>query len=413
MLNHRFNQAIAVKLPTPVHRLPFTEFIILMALTTSMVALTIDAMLPALSEIGRELGVSDSNDTQLIISMVFLGMAIGQMIFGPLSDSLGRKPALYVSLSVFVVGCLLSIFATDFNTMLVGRLLQGIGASGPRIIPMALVRDEYEGRGMARIMSLIMMVFILVPMLAPMLGQFILYLSEWRGIFVSFLGMALVLLLWFSFRQPETLAVEHRKPFSFSVVLSGIIEVCKTRTAIGYTIAVGVASGPFLAFLSTVQQILEEQYQLGSNFTFYFAVLAMSIGIASYVNAKLVIKHGMRFLSRLALMVIITLGVLFSLLIGFLGEQPSLVLLMIYLAVTLFFMGIIFGNMNTLAMEPLGHIAGVGAAVVGSLSTFISVPIGIAIGQAYQASVMPLVLGFLTCSVLALLLMSWAEKESV
>ncbi len=411
MLSAHLKQTSIVKLPNPIHRLPFIEFIALMALTTSLVALTIDAMIPALPDIGQALNVQDSNDNQLIIAMVFLGMAMGQIFFGPFSDSFGRKPSLYLSLAVFAVGCIMSAMATNFTVMLIGRLLQGIGASGPRIVPMALIRDEYEGRGMARIMSLIMMVFILVPMLAPMFGQLVVFLTNWRGIFYSFLLIAMILLVWFSFRQPETLPPEKRKPFTMKVILLGIIEVFKNRKSLGYTLSVGVASGPFLAYLSTAQPILEVQFGLGATFTIYFALLSLSIGIASYVNSKLVIKFGMRFLSYYALAVIIIASVLFGLLRFFIGVEPSLMFFMGYLIVTLFAMGIIFGNMNALAMEPLGHIAGVGAAVVGSLSTLISVPIGIAIGQAYHQSVMPLVFGFLICTLVALVLMAWAEKE--
>lgn len=401
-----------MKLPQPIHRLPFVEFIALMALTTSLVALSIDAMIPALPAIGQALNVVDSNDNQLIISMVFLGMAVGQIFFGPFSDSYGRKTSLYVSLSVFAIGCVMSAVSTDFTVMLIGRLLQGIGASGPRVIPMALIRDEYEGRGMAKIMSLIMMVFILVPMLAPMFGQLVVYLSDWRGIFYSFLLIAVILLVWFAFRQPETLVREKRKPFTIKVVANGIAEVFKNRKALGYTLAVGVISGPFLAYLSTAQPILEEQFELGPTFTIYFALLSLSIGVASFVNSKLVIKHGMRFLSYCALGGIIVSSSLFALMLFVLNSEPSIMVFMGYLIVTLFCMGIIFGNMNSLAMEPLGHIAGVGAAVVGSLSTLISVPIGIAIGQAYEHSVMPLVAGFLIFTLIASLLMIWAETDS-
>ena len=158
-----------------------------MALTTSLVALTVDGMLPALPEIGRDLGATNPSDPQLVVSMVFLGMGFGQLIFGPLSDSIGRKPSLYIGMVVFIIGCLMCNFAQSFEMMIAGRIVQGVGASGPRIVPMALIRDEYEGRGMARIMSLIMMVFILVPMVAPLLGQVVIYYADWRAIFTCFL----------------------------------------------------------------------------------------------------------------------------------------------------------------------------------------------------------------------------------
>ena len=400
-----------VKIFSPVQRLPFVEFIALMALTTSLVALTIDSMLPALPEIGRDLAISDPNHNQLIISMVFLGMAFGQLLFGPMSDSFGRKSALYAGMAVFVVGCLLSIFATDFNTMLIGRILQGIGVSGPRVVPMALIRDEYEGRAMAQVMSLIMMVFILVPMLAPAFGQLVLYLADWRAIFGSFLGLAFILTLWFSMRQPETLAPENRKPFSFKQVMAGLVEVCKIRSALAYTLAVGVVSGRFLTYLSTAQPILQDKYGLGAQFALYFAILSLAIGVASFVNSKLVMRLGMRFLSRWAMSAIIGLSLLFMLPVFLTDGSPPLWLLMIYLVAILFCMGILFGNLNTMAMEPLGHIAGIGAAVVGSLSTLVSVPLGVVIGMFYDNSVMPLVAGFFVCSIGALWLIHWAEPS--
>ncbi len=382
-----------------------------MALTTSLVALTVDGMLPALPEIGRDLGATNPSDPQLVVSMVFLGMGFGQLIFGPLSDSIGRKPSLYIGMVVFIIGCLMCNFAQSFEMMIAGRIVQGVGASGPRIVPMALIRDEYEGRGMARIMSLIMMVFILVPMVAPLLGQVVIYYADWRAIFTCFLVLAIVLLVWFAIRQPETLAIEKRKPFNIKTVLAGFKEVLKNRIALGYTASIGMVSGAFVAYLATAQPILQEQYALGLQFPAYFAVMSLSIGIASYLNSKLVIKWGMRLLSSWSLMLIIIISSCFALYLYFIGAEPSLWLLMIYLVVVLFFNGILFGNMTSMAMEPLGHIAGVGAAVVGSLSTFISVPFGILVGHSYTGSVMPLVLGFAGCCAVALWLMQWAEAE--
>jgi DHA1 family bicyclomycin/chloramphenicol resistance-like MFS transporter len=398
-----------LKLFSPVQRLPFVEFIALMALTTSIVALCIDGMLPALPQIGRDLGVSDPNGAQLVISMLFLGMGIGQLIFGPLSDSIGRKPSLYIGVVVFIIGCLMSIFATTFEMMIAGRIIQGIGASGPRIVPMALIRDEYEGRGMARIMSLISMVFILVPMLAPLLGQVIIYFFDWRAIFTGFLILSIVLLLWFATRQPETLVIEKRKELSFKSVAGGFKEVFKSRTAIGYTASIGMVSGAFIAYLATAQPILQDQYELGLQFPAYFAVLSLSIGISSYLNSRLVMKWGMRFLSFWALVFIIASSVIFAVYLYLSGVQPSLWLFMAYMTVILFFTGVLFGNVVSMAMEPLGHVAGVGAAVVGSLSTFISVPFGVLVGHSYNGSVMPLVLGFAGCCLVSLWLMRWAE----
>jgi DHA1 family bicyclomycin/chloramphenicol resistance-like MFS transporter len=385
------------------------EFVTLMALLISLVALSIDAMLPALPEIGRDLGVERGNDNQLIISVLFLGLAAGQLIYGPLSDSTGRKPAIYLGLILFILGCLLSIFATNFTVMLAGRFLQGIGAGGPRIVIVALVRDCYEGRAMARIMSFVMAVFILVPALAPALGQVILIVAHWRAIFVSFLVLAVTAFAWFALRQPETLTADRRKPFSPRRIGLAVVETCKNRIAFGYTIAAGLIFGAFIGYLASAQQIFQELYGLGRLFPIYFAVLALSIGSASYVNARLVMRFGMRFLSDRALLVLCGFSAVSFLAAAVLSGQPPLWVLMTYLMIAFFCIGILFGNFNSLAMQSVGHIAGVAAAVVGSLTTFISLALGTAIGQAYNGTVLPLVGGFALLGLGSLGVMRWAE----
>ena len=198
----------------PTKPLGIPEFVTLLAMMVSILALSIDAMLPALGQIGVDLGVSDVNDTQLIISAMFLGFAAGQIIAGPVSDSFGRKPVIYGGYAVFIVGCMASMMATNFETMLAGRVLQGLGAAAPRIVSLALVRDGYEGRAMARIMSIVMAIFILVPAVAPGVGQVTLLFAHWRVIFGLLLLMAVIALVWFAARQPETLAVSDRRKFS-------------------------------------------------------------------------------------------------------------------------------------------------------------------------------------------------------
>ncbi len=389
--------------------LRFGEFVALMALMISLAALSIDAMLPALPEIGKDLGVQNSNDSQLIISLLFLGMAIGQMMYGPLSDSIGRKPTIYIGFSLFIIGCLFSILAKSFTFMLVGRVLQGIGAAGPRTVTISLIRDQYQGRAMARVMSFVMSVFILVPAIAPALGQGILVFAHWRAIFGMFMLLAIVTLSWFAIRQPETLIPNLRVPFSFKQVLMAVREICVNRIALGYTITTGLIFGAFLGYLNSAQQVFQDQYALGMQFPLYFAVLALFVGGASYLNARLVVHHGMRSITSWALRVLSGLSVIFLIIVYLLGGNPPLWALMVYFMFSFFCVGLLFGNLNALAMEPLGHIAGVGAAVVGSLSMFISLPLGILIGQNYSGTILPLVGGFATLSTTSIMVIYWAE----
>ena len=389
--------------------LPFGEFVALLALMTALVALSIDAMLPALSTIAGELGATRANDNQLVISLIFLGLSVGQIVYGPLSDSIGRKRPIYLGIGIYFFGTLLCLLATDFRVLLIGRFLQGVGAAGPRSVAVALVRDQYAGRQMARVMSFVMTVFILVPVIAPLLGQGILLVAHWRAIFGLYLVLALLVWAWFALRQPETLAVERRIPFQLTRILGAFREVFTNRIAFGYTIMAGLISGAFIGYLNSAQQIFQEEYRLGAQFPFYFAALALALGSASYVNAQLVVRFGMRLLSRWALIALIVLALLFFGYAFVMNGQPPLVLLMSYLLISFFAIGILFGNLNALAMEPLGHIAGVGAAVVGSLSTFISTFLGSAIGQSYNGTVLPLVGGFALLGLVTFGVMLWAE----
>ena len=393
--------------------LRFGEFVALMALMTSLVALSIDAMLPALSEIGQDLGVERENSTQLVVSVLFIGMAVGQMFYGPISDSTGRKSAIYVGFGLFIAGSILALVSTSFTALLAGRVLQGLGAAGPRIVSVALIRDQYAGREMARVMSFVMTVFILVPVIAPSLGQVILLIASWRAIFGLFLVLALITLTWFGLRQPETLLPAQRTPFSLGRIMRAIGEVLRNRIAFGYTLTAGVVFGAFLGYLNSSQQIFQLQYGLGKLFPLYFGILAISLGCASFANGKLVMRFGMRFLAKSALMMVCALSTVFFVMAFMWAGHPPLWLFMFYFIVAFFGVGILFGNLNAMAMEPLGHIAGVGAAVVGSLSTFISLILGAIIGQLYNGTVLPLVGGFAVLSAISLVIITWVgDKEA-
>jgi MFS transporter, DHA1 family, multidrug resistance protein len=391
----------------------YVEFIVVLSLMMALTALSIDAMLPALSQIGTDLNITNPNDRQLVVSLIFLGLSAGQLFFGPLSDKIGRKQAIYAGYAMFMLGSLVSIFSPSFTVMLVGRALQGLGVSAPRAVSLAMVRDLFEGRKMARVMSFSMSVFILVPIIAPMIGQGIMSVAGWRSIFGSFLLFALVTLVWFAFRFPETLASENRTPFSFKRIVNSVREILKIRLASGYILTAGMVFGVFLSYLISSPQIFQEQYALGELFPFYFAAVALSLGIASLLNARLVMRFEMTQLVRVALSVAFGLAVIFlGVSIQFAGHPP-LWIFMPYLMVSFFFIGILFGNLNALAMQPLGKMAGIGSAVVGSLSTLISMVLGTAIGRSYNGTIFPLVLGMVVLTGASILVARWAESKSV
>ena len=263
---------------------------------------------------------------------------------------------------------------------------------------------------MARLMSLVMMVFILIPAIAPALGQAILLIASWRGIFMALLLLSSMTLVWFYLRQPETLSFEARRPISPASLGGAFVEVLHTRSTVLYTLSGGMIFGSFVGFLNSAQQIFQELYGLGMRFPAYFAVLALTIGCASLINARLVIRLGMRFLCILGLGVTVLTSAVF--LVYCLIGDPGIWLLMAYLMVTFFCTGILFGNINALAMEPLGHMAGLASSMIGSAKTLISLLLGYVIGYAYDSSVVPLVTGFFPLSALAFGLMWLSGSEA-
>ena len=393
-----------------IKSLGMAEFVILLAAMISIVALATDVMLPALDVIGAELGVTDPNDAQLVISSLFLGFAVGQLVAGPLSDSFGRKPVIYLGYAIFIIGCLLSLYATNWSMMIVGRVLQGLGAASPRIVTLALVRDSYSGRSMARIMSITMSVFILVPAIAPALGQVVIFAGGWQATFVLLIVTAFVTGLWFMARQPETLLPEKRIKFSLRSIGQGTLVVCASRVAMGYTIATGLIFGAFLGYLSTAQQVFQITFQSGNLFAVYFALAALAIGAASVVNSLLVMRLGMRALTWWAMIGVTVLAIGFLVIVQMSEGVPSFALFMVWLLASFFCVGILFGNMNAIAMEPLGAIAGLGAALVGSISNFIALPLGWVIGDHFDGGVTSLVMGFAVLGAASLGVVMWAER---
>lgn len=387
------------------------EFVVLVALLNAMTAMSIDTMLPALGTIAAELGAADQNSRQFIVTAFFAGLTIGTLVYGPWSDSIGRKPAIMIGLAIYAVGSLICLFSTSFTMLLAGRLVQGFGAAAPRIVSIAMVRDGQAGAAMARVMSLVMMVFMLVPILAPSVGQLVLLVASWRVIFLGFLAMGVVAGLWLWLRQEETLPPSRRSPLSLAALSSAARDVFSQPVTMGYTFATGFIFGSFIIYLGTSQQIFAEQYGQGEYFALWFAFFATGIAAAMLVNARLVMRYGMRRLSALALRVLVALSALFLIVSLAAHGHPPLWSLAIFLLINFFCSGLLFGNFNAIAMEPMGRIAGMAAAISGALSSLTAILTGGAIGQLYDGTVIPMVAGFAGLGLLALLVTRWADAR--
>jgi len=379
------------------------EFIALMASLMSIVALAIDALLPAMSTIGISINSIDSNNNQLLITMIFLGLGVGQLLFGPLSDSLGRKPMVYIGFSIFTIASIICVLSPTLEWMIFGRILQGIGLAAPRTIAIAIIRDMYKGDYMAKIMSFITTFFILVPVVAPVIGKFILNLYHWKGIFYIQILMAFLVCIWFWKRQPETLKPEYKIKFNKHLFIDGFKELIKYKVTLGFTIISGFISGAFIVYLSASQIIFENQYDLKEEFPYIFAGLAIGVGLSTFLNGSIVMRLGMWRLSFIAI-IVFSLNALLYVLLFWNTENPSLAILLVFMAIQFFTIGFIFGNIRAIAMEPIGHIAGIGAALTGFVSTIMAVPIANYIGSFINATALPLFVGFSVFGVFSVLI---------
>lgn len=397
--------------PTPP-RLRLFEFTALLAFLSAIVAFAIDAMLPALDEIAAELTPGNVNRAQLVLTTFILGMGLGTFFTGPLSDAIGRRRTIGWGVGLYILGAALGAMAQSLDLLLAARFLQGIGAAGPRIAAMALVRDQYSGREMARVSSFIAMIFILIPAAAPALGQLIIGFAGWRGVFVAFILFSATSLAWLYARQPETLDPARRRPFRLASLRAGAAEVMGSAEVRLYTLVMALGFGQMFALLSSAQQIFAGVYGITDTFPRWFALMALLSGAATLLNARFVVRLGMRRIVRAAyaMQVVAAALMLGVLSLGVLPAGVAFGAFFIW-AVSLFFMaGVTFGNLNALAMQHMGHLAGMTASVVMASSTVLAVAIAAPIGLAFDGTPLPVVIGALVCSALAWGLMGRAQE---
>ena len=392
----------------PTQRLGQTEFIAMMAMLVATVAFSIDAMLPALPEIGAALSPTNLNHAQLIITSFVLGMGVGTLFTGPLSDAFGRKPVMVGGAIVYVAACGLAWAAKSLEMMLFARVLMGLGAAGPRVVAMALVRDLYQGRDMARIMSFVMAVFALVPALAPTLGYFIIAGFGWRAIFAAFMLFSAITVIWLLLRQPETLAPERRRPLSITALTTATREMFAHPTA-RLSIAVQtLVFGMLFVVLSSTQPVFDITFGQGEHFHYWFGGIALIAASASLLNARLVMRLGMRAIIKTVLTVQIGMTLAMIIITAFDGPYwLAFGTYVIWVTGNFFQAGLTIGNLNALAMEEMGHIAGLAASIIAALSTIGAVIIAAPVALMFDGTPMPMALGALVAAILAL----WLTKK--
>ena len=389
-------------------------FVAMMAMLFATTALSIDAMLPALPAIGAELSPGDPNKAQLVVALFFAGLGFGTLIAGPVSDAVGRKVTLMVCAAIFLLGAALCVVAQSLEMLLFARFLQGVGACGPRAVGTAVIRDLYKGRDMARIVSLVMMIFALVPAVAPLLGQGIMLLGSWRLIFVSFIVFAIVVQVWVALSLHETLPPENRRRLEVGLLWQAAREMLTHRVALISTACQALTSACLVATLSSQQGIFEQRFDRADSFPTWFALIAVCSIAGSFTNSRTVVKYGMRsvLIATYFGQVGLTLAYLLLDASGLLPEVLVFPAHILWSIGIFAMMGLAMGNLNALAMEDLGHIAGFAASMITAVSIVVSVVIAVPVGLAFDGTQVPLLTGVAVFSGLALLLMHLVRKPA-
>lgn len=386
----------------------FVEFVCLIAIMMALNALAIDAMLPALPAIGEDLGVANENTRQWIITAYLLGFGVAQLAYGPLSDRFGRKPVLLGGIGIYVAFSVLAAFSHTFAVLILARIGMGIGVAATRVLAVSIVRDRYEGRTMARVMSLSFLVFLAVPILAPTVGQLVLLVGPWQWIFWVFALFGSGFMIWAGLRLPETLHAEDRRPISVRPIAAAFRQALSNRQAMGYTLAMTAIIGGLFGFINSSQQIFFDVFHAPQLFTTVFALVACGIAVSSLLNSQLVEKLGSRLISHSALLGFIAFSMIHAAIA--ISGHDNIWTFSILQGCKMFCFGLVAGNFGSMAMEPMGHIAGTASSAQGFISTVIGALVGFAIGQSFNGTTVPLTVGFAILSVVALLLVLWAEK---
>ncbi|WP_055087190.1 multidrug effflux MFS transporter [Jannaschia donghaensis] len=382
------------------------EFVALMAMTSATIAFSIDAMLPALPAIGAALAPDAPNTAQLVIVAFVFGMGLGTLFAGPLSDALGRKRVMIGGAVIYSIAAAACTVAPSLETLLLLRVAQGVGASGPRVVAQAMVRDLYAGRGMAQVASLVMMIFVLVPAIAPLIGAWIIAGFGWRGVFWAFVAFSAVSSLWLLIRQPETLPADLRRPLRLTKLRAAAAEVFANGNVVRAITVQTLVFGMLFATITSVQQTYAQTFDRAESFPLWFGMVALLSGIASFANAALVTRLGMPFLIRVALGWHMGLSVILGLawIAGLIPAAWTFPAFVIWQVSVFAMAGLCIGNLNALAMQPMGHIAGMASSIISAVSTIMAVFVAAPIGLSFDGTPVPLFIGVALCAGIGLLL---------
>lgn len=376
-----------------------------------MSALAIDMLLPAFADMRPDFGLpADATDLSITITVFFFGSGIGQLFYGPLADAFGRKPVLAVSLGLYAAAALVCAFAPSLTVLYIARFIWGVAAAGPRTITQAVVRDRYTGDAMARVMTLIQSAFFIAPVVAPVIGKVLVELGSWRWVMAFGVISAAACLLW-SFRLEETLEPENRRSLAPKAIMSTFGLVASNRITLAYIGAVTFAFSAFYSFLGSLELVFGQVFDRGSWFVPYFSVMSVLMaGVAFGSNRALkrlagatyALYAGIAFAATSLVMLIFTFATD--------GTPPFLPWLVIYSIANACHVAL-FPTANSLALEPMGSLAGTAASALGFTTSVVGAFLAAFIDRAIVDTVMPVAIGYFGFACASLLFQLWAREQ--
>jgi DHA1 family bicyclomycin/chloramphenicol resistance-like MFS transporter len=386
------------------------SFVVIISLTMALAALAIDITLPAFATMRGDFGLAEGSSALApVITASLAGLAIGQMAWGPLSDSLGRKVILYSGIAVYVAGAIGSALAPSLTVLYMTSFVTGLGASGARVVALSSVRDTYSAQAMAKMMSYVMMVFLLVPLIAPSLGAAILALSGWRFIY-AFVALAGIAVLVVNRRLPETLSPQDRIPLHFGNLGRAGWFVVTNRFTMGYTLAQTAVFGFFASYLASSELLINDVFGMGRWFTVTFSGFAALLAVAVFINNKLLNRLELRTMLRIAFGSFAVVAIAFAAMAVATDGVPPFGVFIAMLAPLLLVHGLLLPNLNAAALIPMGSVAGTASAIIGLISILGGSIIGSLIDRAFNGTILPLALSAAVLGIISLGFAMWADK---
>lgn len=381
--------------------------IVILGLLAMLMPLSIDMYLPALPQIAREFGVS-AGSVQMTLNLYIFGFALGQLIYGPLADSFGRKPVIAVGTLIFAVAAAACALSQTIEQLIFMRLLHGLSAAAGSVVISALMRDSYSKEAFSRMMSFVMLVTTIAPLMAPIVGGWLLLLWSWHAIFWAISLAAVVTTVLVVTQIKETLPRDRRQKFHLRTMLGNFLSLFRHKRVFSYMLASGFSFAGLFSFLNAGPFVYIELNHISpQDFGYYFALNVVFLFLMTLINSGLVRRFGPLAMFRLGLLIQFTMGVWLVVVSALnLGFLP----LVFGVAMFIGCVSMVSSNAMAVILEEFPHMAGTASSLAGTLRFGVGALVGALLSIASFTSAWPMVGSIFVCATLSVLLFIYATR---